>query len=273
MKKTLEDGTVVEVADGISAEEAEEMAAIEAGFNATDVEPVASEDTTSQKPEEKEEELPADKPEEATAKPLTKEDLDAAIAATRTDMQKINDKVFGKVGELQQKIDAMKGTASGLSAKAKERLKENFPELAEMLFDESDTSAPLETEPKLATAAPAPAATADDPVALEKRLLKRDHPDWEKVVVSDEFTTWKDTVLDAATAAELTGSDDADYVSTKLTEFKEWQKSKGKAVDKEAENRLRLEAGLLPNGQPRSGTSLGDDDEEAAMLAHYKPKR
>lgn len=263
-----------------AADEAAEEAAFEAGFNVADIEPEQPTNTTEEvapvEPEVKEEPETKVEPDAEPIKAITQDDLNAVRESARQEMQKIHDKVFGKVGELNQRIEAMKSTADRISPKAKERLKTDFPELAAMLFDD-------EPEPPTAVVVPVPqqpvyvpeVTTAPDQPdpgkTLERRLLTRDHKDWEKIVVSPEFAQWKESALTHAQAQELDETWDADFVSDKITSFKEWQKTKTATTEKTKSD--RLESAITPRGVPRLGTgSTGGDDEESAMMAAYNKR-
>lgn len=275
----------------ISTEEQQEEAAFEAGFNATDIEPVAEEPT----PEEKKEEVtPTEKKEEVKVdppKPITAEDVNNAVNAAvatlesrhKAELQRLNDKVFGTVGELKQRIESIKGVAHELSPKAKERLNANFPELAAMLFDETPTP-----EPEKKVEVPAPVVDVDKVVketvdntakSFERKLLSRDHKDWEQVVTSSEFAAWKSTQLTPEESTELDDTWDADLVSERITEFKNWQAEQAKAAEaarlkaeEEKKNQEKLEAAITPRGNPRTVTAKDEDDEESAMVKYYKPR-
>jgi len=265
---------------------AEEEAAFDAAVNAADPAPAA--ETTATPAAEPEAEVleQEDDPEkkdqhaepEAAGEPAkepTIAELLTVIEAQKTEQQKLRDKVFGKVGELQQKIDAVKPAAGGLSPRAAERLKADFPELHEMLFggDDGDEPAPA------AIHAPAqePAQVATDEFTpeqkMELRLLDRDHKDWRQVVHTPEFAAWKESVLAPDDAAALDTSWDADFFSAKLTEFKEYQAAETNKANQQRLKQERLDDAVTTRGIPRTNTSsLGDDDEEAAMLAAYKPR-
>lgn len=259
--------------------EAAEEAAFEAGFNATDVEPAAETNTTDADQAAADAlQQQADPQAEQSAAPaaaveLKVADLLAVIEEQKTAQARLHDKVFGKMGELQQKIEAMRTTAHGISSKARERLKADFPELAEMLFED----APEPQQIAAPTAAQIPAATAqpaeDVERKFERRLLTRDHRDWEQVVSGQDFATWKDTVLKPEDAAALDESWDADFISGKITEFKNWQAAEAKKSSDRQAKQQRLDDAIIPRGLPRAGAaSPGDDDEEAAMLAAYGRK-
>jgi len=269
-----------------AADEAAEEAALEAGFNDTDVEPVSTEDTT---PPATSETTPEPSPATPAAlespKFLTQDDLTAALAAQKQEhqqeMQRIHDKVFGKVGELKQRIDGMK-SAGSFSAKTRERLTAEFPELAAMLFEDDDppvpapaATAPAEPAAPVSTPTPAQTAWEEDPLkVMERRLLTRDHKDWEQVVVSPAFNTWRTTVLAPTDNEKLDEVWDADFVSEKLTEFKAWQAEQAKIAQANKVKQDRLDAAVTPRGVPRgSAAGFSDDDEEAAMEAAYKAGR
>ena len=210
--------------------------------------------------------------EQQPVKEPTIADLLAVIEEQRTEQQKLRDKVFGKVGELQQKIDAVKPAAGGLSPRAAERLKVDFPELHEMLFGESDDTTAQADHAAPPSHIPQPAEDATK--VFERRLLARDHKDWEQVVTSPEFAEWKGSVLNPEDAATLEESWNADFISEKIAEFKSYKAAgaqKAAAIQLKQE---RLDNATTVRGIPRTSTSsLGDDDEEAAMLANYKPRK
>jgi hypothetical protein len=251
-------------------EAAEELALAQA-YGAEDLEP-KPDDLQDDQAKDPEPPAPTEEPpaEEPPAPTLSVNDLVAMIETERTENQKLRDRVFGKIGDLQQRIDAIKSTAGGISPMAKERLAADFPELAEMLFDNS------QEPPSAFTPAPQPPPTGADKEeleqAFEKRLLKRDHPDWERVVISPEFTEFKKT-LDPKIASELDDSWDADFVSPKITEFKQWQADLAAKQKADQEKADRLESAIVPKGVPRTGTASGGaDSEEEAMMAAYGRK-
>jgi hypothetical protein len=269
-----------------AADEAEEEAAFTAGFNATDIEPEQTEITTEAKPV-----LEVTTPVEPepvvtpapTAKVITEDDLNAVRESTRQEMQKIHDKVFGKVGELNQRIEAMKSTAAGISPKARERLKTEFPELAGMLFDDDGEPVAQTPAPSVAPAPQvqvAPVIVPDQPdqsKVLEERLLTRDHKDWKAVVGSPEFAAWKET-LKPSEANELDDSWDADFISAKITDFKGWRaatvaQAASARTSTDTTRQQRIAAAVTPQGVPRiNAISASEDDEEAAMAAAFKKR-
>jgi len=260
---------------------AAEEAAFDAATNGTDLEPAAEAaavEPEAEVLEQEEQEQPEQDTEtvaEATeqpAKEVTIADLLAVIETQKTEQQKLRDKVFGKVGELQQKIDAVKPQAGGLNPKAAERLKAEFPELHEMLFGEADDTVD-QPEHQVAQVQTVVVPAEDGTRALERRLLTRDHKDWEQVVATDEFASWRDNVLPPEDAEALDDSWDADFISLKLTEFKAYKAGEAKKTTDQQTRQERLNDAITNRGIPRVSTSsLGDDDEEAAMLANFKPR-
>lgn len=274
----------------INDEQVEEQA-FEAGFNATDIEPVAplEEKTTPEEPpvEAKQEEETQSEiiPEK---RPLTEDDLAAIESKLKGEFGKNFDRVFGKIGEVSQKLTElqnMREQAAKISPKARDRLKVEFPELEEMLFDREEEKETKQEVNQDDERKPEPAKTEDRPdkevqltveQLVERRLLKRDHPDWEQVVHTPDFIGWVNK-LPAADKEQLRASWDADYVSQKLSEFKaakntaaQTTKNQKAAIDKSKEDRLA--AALTPRRVPADLT-LDTDDEEAAMLKSFRPYR
>lgn len=252
--------------------EAAEEAAFEATFEGTDLEPAFDGET-----EEPAGEVPPNGEEtqtEPAAEPQTPSitDLMAMLEDQKRESQKTVDRVFGKLGELQQRIEAAKSSVSGISPKARERLAGEFPELAEMLFDGGEPE-PQQTQQTAPTYTP-PAVDTEVVESVkrdfEKKLLKRDHPDWEQVVGSPDFANWAETVLSPEDAATLNSTWDSDYVSGKLDEYKKWKVAQTKKTQQKQAQQNKLESAVVPRGNPGGRTSgYSADDEEAAMLEAF----
>lgn len=268
----------------LAAQEAEEVAAMEAVFGVETETPEGGEiaDVTPAEPETTTEgegvETPTEPPAEEPPKMYSREELDRMLQAVKTEskaeLSKIHDKVFGTIGDLKQRIDAIRATAN-ISPKAKEKLSAEFPELAEMLFDNE----PIPTQvPKSETPA-LPQIDIDQIVnkkldetqkQFEQRLLKRDHPDWENVVTTNEFAIWK-SQIPPEDSATLDSSWDADFISAKLTDFKKWQQQQVEKANKAKAKQDRLEAAVVPQGVPRQPTG-GEDDEDEALNSAFNQK-
>jgi hypothetical protein len=249
-----------------------EEAALDAGYGDTDLEPVQPTVEDQPQGEQQEETTP-----EEVEKPLTRAEFQAMAdraASLEAQLTKVHDKAFGKIGELQQRIEQIRTAGTGLSPKAKERLSEEFPELAEMLFDGAGEVAPPVATPDFDQIVESKVLSRQEKLQqdLERRLLTRDHRDWEQVVQADDFKGWV-TNLPADEQTRLSTSWDADFISEKLTEFKSWKSERNKTAEvdasKAAEKTKRLEAALQPKGVPRGQSSYDDDDEEAAMARGF----
>lgn len=290
-----------------SADVAAEEAAFAAAFNAmTDGDKVAApeeappppvEEPTDQSAEAEqaaEGEAPAEPepaPEPAKIAGYTEDELRAALArvseldSIRTEVQRTSDKLHGKLGELNRKIEAASKVAGGFSPKARARLKDEFPELERLLFDGAEdtpgvSAAPMEQKqaepqaPQVDVGEVVSAKVTEVQRRLEERLLKRDHPDWEQVVASREFGAWAET-LPQGVRAQLLGSLDADYVSGKLNEFKGWRSAQEKKTKEAARSKSVLASAITPSGDQRVQAGGGELDEEekafqAAFLAHMR---
>ena len=262
-----------------------EEAAMEAGFSGNELEQIAEqpaeEETTEtqgdQQSDEGQQEEQQDEPEaeQVEDKPLTRAELKAIedrAAHLEAQLNKVHDRAFGKIGELQQKIEALRTRTTGLSPKAKERLADEFPELAEMLFDNDGDSTAQQSTPDLLKQSDQLAAPDIDTVReelsreFEKKLLTREHRDWEQVVVSGEFKTWlsKQPVEDQQT---FVSTWDSSYVSGKLSEYKEFRKKQDEANKQQEQKKKRLESAITPKGGVSRNKPPGYDldEEEAAM--------
>lgn len=238
-------------------------------------EPQASEDA----PETPAAEEPA--PQQTLIAGLTEEQVKALLlkAGEVDTLAERIEKSFGKFGELNRTIQQLQQQRSGgqLSAASLKRLSEEFPEMAEMLA--SDLNEALSGTGGAGQPAFDPdqfdqvlsARVADIKIGLEremeKRLLKREHRDWETVVTSDDFKLWRANVLPAEESERLGNSWDSEFIADKLTEFKAW---KGKAAASKENKQKRLEAAVTPRGDAGGPPTLNDDE---AFLAGFKNAR
>jgi len=237
----------------------EEESAFEEAFNGADLEPEPVEPAEHA---EETQEAPA-----AIPAAFTIEDLKAMLDSQQAENVKTRDRMFGKMGEMQQKIDSARSSVSGFSPKARERLEADFPELAEMLFDGGgEPAAEYQYEPQ------EDKADKDDKArqARELRFLGREHKDWQAVVASPEFVQWRDQILAPESAMELDSTWDSEVISDRLAEFKTW---KATAAKKQQDNASRLESAITPRGMPRGNTpSVIDQDEDDAMMEAFNKR-
>ena len=195
-------------------------------------------------------EEPAAEPEpaasEAPATPviagLTEEQVAAALARV-SQQQSTIDKLGGRLGQLMQQVEKLKEqprtAAEQRSFDLKlERLQESFPELAEMLrHDLAGLGAGVPAQAGDQPQAKTFAAEDVDRIVSEKlqtfqrqqevgfevRALGAAHPDWEQVIRTPQFALWRDNVI--PDGKELMESENAAFISRRLTEFKDWVKA------------------------------------------------
>lgn len=180
-------------------------------------------------------------------------------------------KLHGRFGELNQKVQS---AGAKLSPEKMTRLREQYPELADLLVQD------------LSEALTVGQASGVDPQAIdqlmnqrlavqeqriqqemEKRWLTAQHRDWKDIAGSEDFALWKATQPDDVKNA-LENSWDAMFLSDKLTEFKSW---KAAATKSKETKQKRLEAAVLPKGNSAPPSTI--QDEEAAFLAAFRAAR
>jgi hypothetical protein len=267
----VQEAETVEVApqDATPVAEVQQDVADEAAFAAgfTGEEPEAAQ------PEPPKEEEP---PEPQTVS-LTAEEL-ADLKAKAAEIDKLKEReqrIYGTLGSLKQSIDQLRNqprpsaTAVQLTKEKFAKLSTMFPEMAELLAEDLNGvltgagSQPVDTaqfeqtfDTKLNE------KLQQQQQQFEAKVLSVMHPDWKPVVPSDEFQKWKQS-LPQETQAELDTSWDAEFIGSKLSEFKDW---KSKAVQGQAQKRSRLEAAITPKGGAQAPVKTLDD----AFLQGFK---
>lgn len=218
--------------------------------------------------------------EEITAKLAQIEKLQRAIDSTNGTYGTRLAEQQKRIEELQQQRQEM----AKLSPKKLSRLKEQFPEIAEILEqDLSEYAIQGESQPtfdssKFEEALNTKAQALEERISkkeqeLEIRALTRAHRDWQDVAsfetTQDGRINWRNPEFGKWVATQpvdvqqnILNSNDADYLSDRLTEFKE--AIKPKAVEKK---KLDLAAAVIPRGVGGRATSNDLDDEEAAFRA------
>lgn len=225
---------------------------------------------------------------------LTEEQITTALARV-SQQQATIDKLGGRIGHLIQQIEQLKSTPRTVAERRSfdlklTRLTENFPELAEILREDLKDMGPGEAG---APAAAGPTFTAEDvdkivtekltafqhqqERAMEVKVLGSAHPDWEQVIKTPQFAIWRDNVI--ADGKELMESENAAFISRKLTEFKDWAKATvvtapvaPAPAPAGASNRQRLANAVLPRtaaAQPAQSPVT----EEDAFMAAFKAER
>ena len=225
---------------------------------------------------------------------LTEEQITTALARV-SQQQATIDKLGGRIGHLIQQVDQLKSTPRTVAEQRSfdlklTRLTENFPELAEILREDLKDMGPGEAA---APVAAGPTFTAEDvdkivtekltafqhqqERAMEVKVLGSAHPDWEQVIKTPQFAIWRDNVI--KDGKELMESENAAFISRKLTEFKDWAKATivtapvpTAPTPAAASNRQRLANAVLPRtaaAQPAQTPAT----EEDAFMAAFKAER
>ena len=246
-------------------------AAFEAGFHAAQgTEPPA------QAPKQEEPE-PEPKPSMAT---ITEEELNdlRARAAEVDKLKEQQAKVFGSLGSLKQSLDALRNqlrptaTQVQITKDKLARLSQSFPEMAEMIAEDLNGvlsgagAASVDTsqfEQNIETKINERLQQAQQ--QFEAKVLGVMHPDWRQVVPSQEFQQWKET-LPEDVREELNNSWDAEFIGSKLTEFKGW---KNKLAESQKTKQRRLESAITPKGAA-AAPAITDED---AFYAGFKEAR
>lgn len=282
LEETQAPATEVAATEAAQPEQAaapsQDDAAFEQGFNAAQ-----GKEVTAPAPVPEPAPEPAPEPEPEPAPPAEPEFTTAQIkelVEKVSAMQQRESKVFGTIGALKQQLDQFKAqpqpsqAAIKLTAEKLKRLSAEFPEMAAMLSEDLNEAL-----------AGAPAAPALDPQQLqqqvqqiidgrltetsrtyEMKLLSLQHRDWQQVVQSPEFKTWKES-LPEKDRTELDNSWEASFIGEKLTEFKDW---KNKTVQTTQNRKARLEAAITPRGNPQSPPAPSAED---AFVSGFKQAR
>ena len=205
---------------------------------------------------------------------LTAEEL-ADLKAKAAEIDKLKEResrIYGTLGSLKQSIDQLRNqprpsaTAVQLTKEKFAKLSTMFPEMAELLAE--DLNGVLAG----AGASPVDAAQFEQTIdaklnerlqqsqqvmqqQFEAKVLTVMHPDWRQTVASQEFEKWKQS-LPEETRTQLEGSWDAEFIGSKLTEFKDW---KSKAVQGQQAKQRRLEAAITPKGGAQAPVPTVED--------------
>ena len=173
---------------------------------------------------------------------LTEEQITQALARVSQQQMTI-DKLGGRLGQLMQQVEKLKEQPRTASEQRSfdvklEKLSKSFPELAEILRE--DLAGLGAGVPAQAAAQPqGQTFTAEDvdkivtqkltafkqqqERGIEVKMLGSAHPDWEQVIRTPQFALWRDNVI--PDGKDLMESENAQFISRKLTEFKDWVKA------------------------------------------------
>lgn len=266
--------------DEVIQQEQEDDAAFEQGF----AEARGEESPTTESHEEpvsQEESQETEEAQEAQEEPqeeqlyagLTESQLKAQLArvAELDEMKQQVRQAFGKIGELNAKLQQAQTAKATLSPGQLKRLASEFPEMAALLEEDLGSLSvggnQFDPSPLVNELHATKQQFEEAKQEQEKKLLSIAHRDWQTVVASDDFTLWKQT-LPSEERQTLDTSWDALYIADKISEFKEWR---GKAQTSKQQKTKRLEAAVTPQGITKAGPSAINDDD--AFLAGFKAVR
>ena len=226
---------------------------------------------------------------------LTEEQVTQALARVSQQQMTI-DKLGGRLGQLMQTVESLKTQPRTVADQRSfdlklEKLSEAFPELAEMLREDlkgigaGSGDAPAQAQPQTFTADDVNKIVTEKLTAfqqqqergLEVRMLSTAHPDWEQTIRTPQFALWRDNVIEDGKA--LMESENAAFISLRLTQFKDWVKNTTSPVHqapapaphRQAPNQ-RLANAVMPRGQAVQAAP-GPATEEDAFMAGFKAER
>jgi hypothetical protein len=261
-------------AEELSQQEADESAGFAASFGeeARGDEPPAEEQNETEEQEAGEtqaeavaEEVTDEASEQAESKVagVTDEQLTAMLAKlpkieelenmTTAEIRKLHGK-FGDINRTLQELQKSNAAKPSvrLAAAKLTRLQENFPELAEMLAEDlndsaemgGSSSADVEALVNQQVDEKVKAARDEMEQRMQMSLLKIQHRDCFDIPKSDEWKVWLQT-QPKEEQEKIGDSWDADYLGSKLTEFKSWRDTKHQGSQ---QRKARLERAITPKG-------------------------
>jgi len=226
---------------------------------------------------------------------LTEEQV-AQVLARVSSQQSTLDKLGGRLGQLMQQVEALKSQPKTPGERRQfdlklEKLGEAFPELAEMLREDlkdiGGGEAPAGEQQNVFTADDVNRIVTEKLTSfqqqqergLEVRMLSTAHPDWEQTIRTPQFALWRDNVI--PDGKELMESENAAFISLRLTQFKDWAKQTTVAptapvpaptpAPKQRVINPRLANAVLPKGNHEQAPA--EQTEEDAFLAGFNAER
>lgn len=207
---------------------------------------------------------------EAIAEPSV-EDILKELSSKLPDLESMTKaevrKVYGKIGELQQTVNALQSqqpTARG-KLKITEDMRNEYPELADMM-EKMEFEGVGGSEQTNSNEANARYQALEQ--NFEKKLLSMQHKDWTEVVQTPAFADWANK-QNQDTQYQLANSWDALFISDMITEFKNATNVTGttKGTNKVA----RLEDALTPTS--KGAVKPRADSEEDAFASAFNKAR
>lgn len=232
---------------------------------------------------------------------LTKQQMDsiqatlALVPQLQQQLQQKWDSTAGRIGSIQQTVDALKsqaGKGQAPTIKQLKRLQAELPELAALLMEDlTDAFAPADG----AAPDPAPAGqpterqaqqpavptnVLEDPRVVqvlrdkEMTILDARHPDWRDLRATPEFAEWRHTLPEVAQQM-LATSWDSSVMTDAFNDFKAWRAQRSADAEAQADANKqrdkRLEAATPATTGAASGVNVVDED--AAFLSGFNGVR
>lgn len=195
--------------------------------------------------------------------------------------------VFGKFGEMKDRILELQkpghteqaaetvGELKDIAAKYHEAILDGDMERANELFMQSLRvgRAPV-GQPSGATDERLTEAMTQQDKKFEGKLIRMVHKDFDKITKSQDFGAWVKT-LPPQEQTTLVNSWDAQYVSGKVDEFKEWREKQAKNAEQRQQqqqnSQRRLSNAVTPQGSATAAPI--PVSEEEAMQAQIRARR
>lgn len=175
----------------------------------------------------------------------------------------------GKIGEINRTLTRLQETATTptqlkLSKESFKRLAVDFPEIAEQLAEDlSGITLPVKGEAGTTDVEALVEKRVNDALdaqakALERRLLKSMHSDYETVTRSQDWVDWTKT-LPQEEQVQLAESWDADYIGEKLTAFKA-QRAEQETAKQQRTEKLKRAIGPKTTRPAAKAAALTEED-------------
>lgn len=221
---------------------------------------------------------PEVKVKETVAEVVVPEPEPDEIQKFRGETTKNIEKIYGKFGEIQRTLQQLQAKPVAApevdNTAAVARMKEEFPELAELLIPViAGRFVPSTNVDEVVNQRVSEAMSAKE-IAIEQRFLRRDHKDAAEVIKSERFTDWL-RQQPAEFQTELSTTRESETLSDGLTKFKAWRDAQDNAAKAANEShrrkQARLEGAITPTGVPVARQSKLPD--EAGLNAGFNKVR
>jgi len=189
------------------------------------------------------------------------------------------DKIFGTLGDLQEKAKQQGKPAIEEQVKTFKRITEEYPELAALLTEDMNEAmkAALENfkSPDIDGVVNQRVAEKMSEVmeSFQIELVAMKHEDWGEQVASPDFALWLQT-LPTKERETVVGSPKAAVVIKAVTDFKTWKDTKLAKEQRGETNQKRLESAITPkSASGEKPVSQTEDDAFEAGFHSVRGKR